>query len=70
MPALNLDTDHDRIAERVNEPDTLFVACNPTPEILRKLSVLVQNTYPHSPRPVSPSLLTWSKDGWRELPAP
>jgi len=50
--------------------DTLFVACNPTPEILRKLSVLVQNTYPHSPRPVSPSLLTWSKDGWRELPAP
>src|SRR4051812_21506214 len=27
MPALNLDTDHDRIAERVHEPDTLFVAC-------------------------------------------
>ncbi|ADG14136.1 thioredoxin 1 [Paraburkholderia atlantica] len=27
MPALNLDTDQDRIAERVNEPDTLFVAC-------------------------------------------
>ena len=27
MPALNLDTDQDRIAERVNEPNTLFVAC-------------------------------------------
>src|SRR3954470_13755706 len=27
MPALNLDTDHDRIAERIGEPDTLFVAC-------------------------------------------
>jgi uncharacterized protein YtpQ (UPF0354 family) len=49
--------------------DTLFVACNPTAEVLHKLSVLVQNTYPHSPRPVSPSLLSWSKDGWRELPA-
>jgi hypothetical protein len=50
--------------------DTLFVACNPTPEVLQKLAVIVQNTYPHSPRPVSPSLLTWSEDGWRELPAP
>ena len=27
MPALNLDTDHDKIAERVNQPETLFVAC-------------------------------------------
>ncbi|MGF6596244.1 thioredoxin 1 [Paraburkholderia sp. GAS448] len=27
MPALNLDTDADRIAERVNNHDTLFVAC-------------------------------------------
>jgi thiol-disulfide isomerase/thioredoxin len=27
MPALNLDTDSDRIAERVNERGTLFVAC-------------------------------------------
>jgi len=50
--------------------DTLFVACNPTPEILHKLSVVVQNTYPRAPRPVSPSLLTWSKGGFRELPAP
>jgi len=50
--------------------DTLFVACNPTPEVLQKLAVIVQNTYPHSPRPVSPSLLTWSQGGWRELPAP
>ncbi len=50
--------------------DTLFVACNPTPEILHKLAVIVQNTYPRAQRPVSPSLLTWSKDGWRELPAP
>jgi hypothetical protein len=50
--------------------DTLFVACNPTPEVLQKLAVIVQNTYPHSPRPVSPSLLTWSQDGWRELPTP
>jgi len=49
--------------------DTLFVACNPNPDTLQKLSVIVQNTYPHSPRPVSPSLLTWSPDGWRELPA-
>jgi hypothetical protein len=50
--------------------DTLYVACNPTPEVLHKLAVIVQNTFPHSPRPVSPSLLTWSEDGWRELPAP
>jgi len=50
--------------------DTLFVACNPTPEILQKLAVVVQNTFPQAPRPVSPSLLTWSKDGWKELPAP
>ncbi|HEY0465498.1 MAG TPA: hypothetical protein VGC79_14885 [Polyangiaceae bacterium] len=50
--------------------DTLFVACNPTPEVLRKLSVVVQNTYPQAARPVSPSLLAWSKDGWQELPAP
>jgi hypothetical protein len=50
--------------------DTLFVACNPTAAVLQQLSVVVQNTYPHSPRPVSPSLLTWSNDGWRELPAP
>ncbi|KVE33403.1 thioredoxin family protein [Burkholderia sp. TSV86] len=27
MPALNLDTDEDRIAERLRNPDTLFVAC-------------------------------------------
>ena len=27
MPALNLDTDLDRIAERVNDHETLFVAC-------------------------------------------
>ena len=27
MPALNLDTDAERIAERIGEPDTLFVAC-------------------------------------------
>ena len=27
MPALNLDTDQDRIAEHVNHPGTLFVAC-------------------------------------------
>jgi uncharacterized protein YtpQ (UPF0354 family) len=50
--------------------DTLFVACNPTPEILQKLAVVVQNTLPQAPRPVSPSLLSWSKDGWKEMPAP
>jgi len=50
--------------------DTLFVACNPTPEVLQKLAVIVENTYPRAARPVSPSLLTWSKNGWRELPAP
>ena len=50
--------------------DTLFVACNPSQETLHKLSVIVQNTYPHAARPVSSSLLTWSTDGWRELPAP
>jgi len=50
--------------------DILFVACNPTPEILNKLTVLVQNSYPRTPRPVSPSLLTWSKEGWREWNAP
>jgi hypothetical protein len=50
--------------------DTLFVACNPSPEILQKLAVIVQNTYPQAARPVSPALLTWSKDGWRELAAP
>jgi thiol-disulfide isomerase/thioredoxin len=27
MPALNLDTDADRIAERITDTDTLFVAC-------------------------------------------
>ena len=27
MPALNLDTDAEQIAERIAEPDTLFVAC-------------------------------------------
>jgi thioredoxin 1 len=27
MPALNLDTDSDRIAERVTDSDTLLVAC-------------------------------------------
>ncbi|SAL19128.1 thioredoxin domain-containing protein [Caballeronia choica] len=27
MPALNLDTDAEQIAERIGEPDTLFVAC-------------------------------------------
>jgi thioredoxin 1 len=27
MPALNLDTDSDRIAERINDRETLFVAC-------------------------------------------
>lgn len=50
--------------------DTLFVACNPSPETLQKLAVIVQNTYPRAARPVSPSLLTWSGDGWQELPAP
>jgi len=48
--------------------DTLYVACNPTAEVLQKLAVIVQNTYPRAARPVSPSLLSWSKDGWRELP--
>jgi hypothetical protein len=50
--------------------DTLFVACNPTPAVLQQLAVIVQNTYPHSPRPVSSSLLTWNGGGWRELPGP
>jgi hypothetical protein len=50
--------------------DTLFVACNPTKEVLQKLAVVVQNTFPHASRPVSASLLTWTRDGWRELPAP
>lgn len=50
--------------------DTLLVACNPTPQILHKLGVIVQNSYPRATRPVSPSLLTWSHEGWRELPAP
>jgi uncharacterized protein YtpQ (UPF0354 family) len=50
--------------------DTLFVACNPTPEVLRKLAVVVQNSYPQAPRPVSSSLLTWASDGWHELPPP
>ena len=27
MPALNLDTDSDEIGERVNDPNTLLVAC-------------------------------------------
>ncbi|SAL30297.1 thioredoxin family protein [Caballeronia humi] len=27
MPALNLDTDAEQIAERIGDPDTLFVAC-------------------------------------------
>jgi len=50
--------------------DTLFVACNPTPETIQKLSVVVQNTYLGAARRVSPSLLTWSSEGWRELPPP
>jgi uncharacterized protein YtpQ (UPF0354 family) len=50
--------------------DTLFVACNPTPDILQKLSVVVQNTYPQATRQVSPSLLTWGSEGWKELPVP
>jgi len=50
--------------------DTLFVACNPTPDTVQKLSVVVQNSYPQAARPVSPSLLTWGKDGWQELPVP
>jgi len=58
------------IVVAVPSNDTLFVACNPTPEILQKLAVVVQNTYPRATGPVSPALLTWSKDGWRELPAP
>jgi len=49
--------------------DTLLVACNPTPDILQKLSAVVQNTYPQAARPVSPALLTWGKDGWKELSA-
>ena len=58
-----------KIVVAVPSNDTLFVACNPTPEVLQKLSVVVQNSYPQAARPVSPSLLTWSKDGWQELPA-
>jgi thioredoxin 1 len=27
MPALNLDTDSNRVAERINDRETLFVAC-------------------------------------------
>ncbi|HKO48509.1 MAG TPA: DUF1444 family protein [Polyangiaceae bacterium] len=50
--------------------DMLVVACNPTPQVLQRLSVIVQNNYPQAPRPVSPSLLTWSEGGWQELPAP
>ncbi|HYP76492.1 MAG TPA: hypothetical protein VER12_11070 [Polyangiaceae bacterium] len=50
--------------------DTLFVACNPTPDVLKKLAVVVQNSYPQAPRPVSSSLLTWVSDGWHELPPP
>jgi len=50
--------------------DTLFVACRPSPEVLQRLAVVVQNTYPQAPRPVSSSLLTWTSNGWQELPAP
>jgi len=59
-----------KVVVAVPSNDTLFVACNPTPEVLQKLAVVVQNTLPQAPRPVSPSLLSWSKDGWKELPAP
>jgi len=49
--------------------DALFVACNPTPDIVSRLAVAVQNAYPKAPRPVSPSLLTWTNEGWREFSA-
>lgn len=58
------------IVVAVPSNDTLFVACNPTQEVLKKMAVIVQNSYPRAARPVSPSLLTWTKDGFRELPAP
>ena len=66
----DLATHASTVVVAVPSNDTLFVACDPSPDVLQKLSVIVQNTYPKAPRPVSPSLLTWSKDGWRELPAP
>ena len=59
-----------KVVVAVPSNDTLFVACNPTPEILQKLAALVQNTYPRATGPVSPALLTWTKDGWRELSEP
>ena len=59
-----------KVVVAVPSNDTLFVACNPTPAILQRLAAVVQNTYPKATGPVSPALLTWSEDGWRELPAP
>ncbi len=50
--------------------DALFVTCSASPNVLKKLSIAVQNSYPRAAHPVSPSLLTWTADGWRELAAP
>jgi len=50
--------------------DALFVACDPSPAVLQKLTVTVQNTYPHATRPISQSLLGWSNGSWQELKPP
>jgi hypothetical protein len=50
--------------------DVLLVTCNPSPALLKKLAVAVQNTYPRAPHPISPSLWSWATGGWQELKLP
>lgn len=49
--------------------DVLVIACNPSPGALSQLSAVALKVWQSADRPISPSLLEWTGNGWRVIGA-
>ncbi len=45
--------------------DVLVIACSPSATVLDKLSAIAVKLWQSADRPLSPSLLEWTGNGWR-----
>jgi hypothetical protein len=49
--------------------DVVLFVIAPRPETIAKLRAATEGIYAKARRPLSTSVLAWSPDGWKELPA-
>jgi hypothetical protein len=60
---------HDERLLRVEPNDVVLFVIAPRPETIAKLRAATEGIYAKARRPLSTSVLAWSPDGWKELPA-